>query len=181
MEMADVIEMLVDILFGIDIIVNFVSAYEDPKDGLPIISFKKISVNYLTGWFFLDLIAVFPVQVFEGMFSGESSGEGAVGNKIKMVRLARLPRLYRLVRVLRMIKMLRVFRRNSAFKEWLDNLNVSVGIIRMVKVLVLMGFLVHLMSCFWFLAATLEESLFDTWVGNRDPGLIDAEMSDQYF
>ena len=30
METADYIEIIVDVLFGIDIIVNFVSSYEDP-------------------------------------------------------------------------------------------------------------------------------------------------------
>ena len=76
METADYIEIIVDVLFGIDIIVNFVSSYEDPQNGLPVISFKKIAANYITGWFFLDLIAVFPVQVFESAFSEDNRSTG---------------------------------------------------------------------------------------------------------
>jgi len=53
--------MFVDALFLIDIIINFVSAYEDPSTGLPIISLKKIAVNYVTGWFILDILAIMPV------------------------------------------------------------------------------------------------------------------------
>jgi len=55
--------MAVDILFGIDIVVNFISSYDNPETGMPVISLKKISANYISGWFFIDLIAVFPVQL----------------------------------------------------------------------------------------------------------------------
>ena len=98
---------------------------------------------------------------------------------MKLARLARLPRLYRLIRILRMLKMLRVFKKSTYFKEQLDSLNISVGMIRMIKVLIMMAFLVHLMSCFWFMAATFEDNLYDTWVGGR--GIVDYQELDQYF
>ena len=66
----EIVDGIVDGLFFIDIIVNFVSAYEDPYTGLPIISLKKIAFNYITSWFGLDLLAVLPVQALEGMVSG---------------------------------------------------------------------------------------------------------------
>ena len=49
----------VDILFGIDILVNFFSAYE-VTNGRIEVKLKTIAVNYLTSWFFFDLIATFP-------------------------------------------------------------------------------------------------------------------------
>ena len=75
--------------------------------------------------------------------------------------------------------MLRIFRRSSQFKDWLNTLNISVGMIRMLSVLTVMFFLVHLMSCFWFLAASLEDNMYNTWVGGR--GVVDAEPNYQYF
>jgi hypothetical protein len=78
-----------------------------------------------------------------------------------------------------MVKMLRIFRRSSQFKDWLNTLNISVGMIRMLSVLTVMFFLVHLMSCFWFLAASLEDNMYNTWVGGR--GVVDAEPNYQYF
>lgn len=98
---------------------------------------------------------------------------------MKLARLARLPRLYRLIRILRMIKMLRVFRKSSQFKDWIDTLNISVGLIRMVNVLISMFFLVHLMACFWYMAATLEENIHETWVGSKS--LIDEGASYKYW
>lgn len=102
----EILDMCVDGLFLIDIFINFISAYEDPNTGLPVISLKKISINYITGWLALDLLAVMPVQLIEQMLSGG-------GQQIKLARLARLPRLYRLIRILRMLKMLRIFRKSS--------------------------------------------------------------------
>jgi hypothetical protein len=49
----------------------------------------------------------------------------------------------------------------------------------MLKVLGFMFFLVHLMACFWFLSASLEENLFNTWVGGR--GIVDSDTGYQYF
>jgi len=34
------------------------------------------------------------------------------------------------------------------------------------------------MACFWFLAASLEDNMYLTWVGER--GLIDSSMGYQY-
>jgi len=105
MTFMEAVDIFVDSLFMIDIVINFISSYEDPVTNLPIISLKKIGYNYITGWFFIDLMAVFPVQIIENLFSN--------GQSLKLARLARLPRLYRLMRILRMIKMLRVFRKSS--------------------------------------------------------------------
>ena len=173
MEVMDYVDMAVDILFAIDIFINFLSSYEDPATNLPVINLRRIAGNYITGWFVLDLLAVMPVQLIEKMF------ETGDAQNLKLARLARLPRLYRLIRILRMIKMLRIFSKSGQFKEWMNTLNFSVGIIRMLNVLGFMFFLVHLMSCFWFMAASLEDNMYDTWVGGR--GVVDSPQGYQYF
>ena len=57
----EIVDYVVDGLFLVDIIINFFSSYEDPYTGLPVTSFKKISMHYISGWFFLDIIAVLPI------------------------------------------------------------------------------------------------------------------------
>lgn len=51
--------------------------------------------------------------------------------------------------------------------------------IRMVKLLVGQFILVHLMSCFWHLAATFEDNIYDTWVGGRD--IVNAPVEYKYW
>lgn len=78
-------------------------------------------------------------------------------NKLKLIRLSRLPRLYRLMRILRLIKLLRLLKSNQTFKRVFDLINMNVGIMKMVTVTVSVFFLVHLVGCFWFLQAKLDD------------------------
>jgi hypothetical protein len=64
-----IFDLLVDFLFFIDIFVNFLSSYEDDK-GLPVIKLKSVSLNYATGWFPIDFVACFPVQLIESSLDG---------------------------------------------------------------------------------------------------------------
>jgi ABC-type spermidine/putrescine transport system permease subunit I len=131
---------------------------------LPVISLKLIAINYISGWFFIDFLACLPVSLIETIVS-----DG--GSNFKLARLARLPRLYRLIKILRMIKMLRLFRKNGAIKDFINDLNISKGMKRLLTATGLVFWMVHLMSCFWYLAASLEENIFNTWVGAR--GIVD--------
>jgi hypothetical protein len=133
---ADGFDLFVDFLFGIDLVINFISSYED-SHGLPVVSLKKIAWKYVSSWFIIDLIATFPTQVIEDAFKADDGSGGANAKNLKIVRLARLPRLYKLIRLLRMLKMLRVARKQAALKEWLNNLNISVGLIRLLKLIVI--------------------------------------------
>jgi ABC-type antimicrobial peptide transport system permease subunit len=58
---GDIFDGFIDFLFFIDIIVNFISAYEDPASGTLVTDLKKIASNYIGSWFFLDLVAVMPI------------------------------------------------------------------------------------------------------------------------
>lgn len=50
----ELIENVFNIMFGADIIINFLSAYYDPRIGL-ITSWKRIILNYLSFWFWVDV------------------------------------------------------------------------------------------------------------------------------
>jgi phosphoglycerol transferase MdoB-like AlkP superfamily enzyme len=57
-----ILDTTVDVLFGVDIIVSFLSAVED-KNGKLVTSHKGIARIYLRGWFWLDFLACFPFQL----------------------------------------------------------------------------------------------------------------------
>lgn len=59
-----ILETTVDIFFGLDLIVNFFSAYDGP-DGMVVTDHRLIAKNYITGWFVLDVIACIPTQLVE--------------------------------------------------------------------------------------------------------------------
>ena len=57
------IEVIFDILFGIDIIFNFMSAYYDDEFKLET-DYKCIAANYIRSWLLIDVIAIFPFAAF---------------------------------------------------------------------------------------------------------------------
>ena len=150
-------EATVDILFGVDIVVNFISAVED-SSGKLIIDHKTIAKNYMSGWFWLDFLACFPFNLIP--IGGEASA--ASGNQ-QVLRLARLPRLYRLVRLLRMIKMLRVLKNSRIITEAIELLQVNPALTRLTKILFGVLYLVHIFACIWFFVANFN-SKYDCWV-----------------
>ena len=56
----EIADSIIDFLFMIDICVNFISSYDDPDHHLPDVKLKLIAKNYITGFFFMDLIAIIP-------------------------------------------------------------------------------------------------------------------------
>ena len=98
----DALDLVIDILFWIDIVINFISAYEK-YEGVYEYRLKKIAKNYLLGYFALDFVATFPFgSVLSAGGEGEE-GSGTRGNTY--LRLIRLNRFYKLLRILRLAKM----------------------------------------------------------------------------
>ena len=56
-----VVNILIDCLFGVDMFVIFNSAYQT-EDFEIVDDHKSIAISYITGWFWLDLIAIIPFQ-----------------------------------------------------------------------------------------------------------------------
>ena len=83
---------IVDVLFAIDIVLNFFSAYFDSSEEL-ITDKNKIAKEYLKGWFTIDFISILPINYALGSTQDYTS----------LARLARLPRLYKLIKMTKYI------------------------------------------------------------------------------
>ena len=51
------LDLFFDVSFGLDILINFISAYYDKHNRLRK-TFKEIAINYLSGWFWIDIVAL---------------------------------------------------------------------------------------------------------------------------
>lgn len=86
----ELFNLVIDSLFGIDIIVVFFSAFHD--DDFQIIdSLSDIARNYLVGWFALDLMAITPFDEFQP--KQDVDGNKSSGNVNELVRIAKLGRM----------------------------------------------------------------------------------------
>ena len=167
------IGILFDTLFIIDLFINFMSAIEINDEEVDI-RFKSIAKSYIKGWFFLDVIACIPFQLIELIFT---TGEAAGGYN-KLLRLARLPRLYRLLRILRLFKMTKIFKNNKNLQGLIRIIKMNTAIMKLIKVLAATILVIHLMTCFWFLFAKLEDFHPETWVVRV--GILDERPWYQY-
>jgi hypothetical protein len=79
-----IVELVIDMIFAFDILANFLSPFYDATDCL-VVKRRLIARNYITSWFFVDVISCFPFQLLTShSFTS---------------LLSRLPRLYRLLKV----------------------------------------------------------------------------------
>ena len=138
---VDIFNYFIDFFFAADIVITFLQSYEH-VNGREECQLKKIALNYFSGWFFFDLTASIPPQLFESSNSSEST---------RLTKLSRLPRLYRLTKILRLIKLLRTLKYNKQVSKIVKTLNLTSGRTRVLKSVLVSMLLVHLISCFWFM------------------------------
>lgn len=89
-------DSIIDILFLLDIAINFRTKYIDPKTEELISDSKKIAVNYLKGRLVIDILASFPFDFFASLFSAVTL-DSNTSNLMKLFKLTRLLRLGRMV------------------------------------------------------------------------------------
>jgi hypothetical protein len=150
-----VINFVVDLMFTIDIIVVFNTAYYD--DDYKIVEERKIvAITYLKGWFIIDIGAVIP---FEFIF-------GSIGSYNGLIKIARIGRLYKLLKLSRMMRVFKLFnQKNMLFKFASQFLNISKGFQRIL--LFLCGFILvcHVVGCIWVILAQFEDEEYEySWL-----------------
>ena len=146
------IDLTIDLLFTIDIIINFFSAYLD-NDGKLVTDQKKITKNYLTGWFLIDVIGILPLQYLSNVRANN-----------EFVRLSRMPKIYKILRVVRLFKMIRLLRSQACISKIIGIFRLSSGILRLVKFFFTVLLVIHVIGCFWYYLAKLDDFGIETWV-----------------
>ena len=127
------INYFVDIIFTIDVCLNFYIAYYDETHEL-ITERKKITTNYLKSWFIYDILSILPLL---RMFPALGSQEW-----LKFLRI---------VRVLRIVK---VVKENPTMsKLFNEKLKLNPGVERLVFFLIMVLMFTHFMACLWFFQA----------------------------
>lgn len=142
------LEMFIDISFGIDIILNFFTAYEvkglSGKEEVYECRPKKIAVNYLKGYFVLDFLATFP---FDLILKTEAARDYDGLNHAS--KLSKLPKIIKFLRVARLLRLLRVYRLQQLVRQIENNYNVHQGITRLLNIVSIIMFATHLVGCLW--------------------------------
>lgn len=86
----DIVELIMNIIFFLDIVLNFFTAYYDENENLELDK-KKIAKNYITSWFIIDVISTIPLQnIFVSL-----------SNYNNVLRISRIPKIIRFIKMTR--------------------------------------------------------------------------------
>ncbi|KAL6517728.1 hypothetical protein OROMI_033429 [Orobanche minor] len=83
---------IVDIFFGVDIVLTFFVAYIDSTTQLLVRDSRKIAKRYLTSWFVMDVASTIPFETIAFLFSSKHHG-GVSYSVLGMLRFWRLRRV----------------------------------------------------------------------------------------
>lgn len=127
------IEVLITVLFAVDIALHFNTAFVDPETDKVVIRRREIARCYLrSGWFLVDLLATIPFDLI--LTTG--------GRKVGVIRL---------IRVLRLTKVFALYHnfvRSAFFHENLSFI-LSPVVLGLFILLVQIFYVTHIFACFW--------------------------------
>ena len=156
-------EMFISISFAIDMILSFFTAYTDSEENL-VKQKSKIIMEYLKGWFIIDLISVIPFPLF-------------LKRKEKVTGIHKTDRLIKLIKTIRILTMSKS-NTSRVTKFLLEKLKVNATIEKLIIFLLLFFLLNHLCACLWVLMSKLEDMNPDSWVVRL--GYIDISNMELY-
>jgi hypothetical protein len=159
-----VMDLMIDAILAVDITLWFFTSYEDRESGRMVASKKRIALNYLKLWFWIDLVSMIPFELILEAFMNVDQSASASLAFIRLLRFVQLPKLLRALRLGLDLRSSRLF--SSTF-----------GV---QKVLLQSWFFTHILCCFWYFISTPDADADPeyNWVVNS--GLEFAKLRDRY-
>lgn len=154
---TDFMAWLVLFFWTLDMIASMCTGYY--KDGVLIMSSRRICKNYLKGWFWADCLVVIPDWVMKVM-----------GTMTNVAGLGRFLRTIRIMRVLRMLRLVKLNRLMGMIYDMIDSEHMFI-MVDLVKMLCIILFLNHMVACIWYFIGRVskEASAPKNWL--QDVGM----------
>uniref|UniRef100_A0A3B3SM25 Potassium voltage-gated channel subfamily H member 7 n=1 Tax=Paramormyrops kingsleyae TaxID=1676925 RepID=A0A3B3SM25_9TELE len=138
----NVVDLMVDIMFIIDILINFRTTYVNLND--EVVSHPgKIAIHYFKGWFLIDMVAAIP---FDLLIFGSGSEETTT-----LIGLLKTARLLRLVRVARKL---------DRYSEY--------GAAVLMLLMCIFALIAHWLACIWYAIGNVEKPYLKHKIGWLD-------------
>jgi hypothetical protein len=101
---------IIDGFFFIDLIACFFTTIEDRERMQEVTDLKAICKDYLSGWFWVDILSIIPFDKIFFFFFMEMGGSSG-GTKVNsLIRALKIGKIYKLIRLVRIIKLLKVMK-----------------------------------------------------------------------
>ncbi|XP_040605857.1 potassium voltage-gated channel subfamily H member 6 isoform X2 [Mesocricetus auratus] len=137
-----VVDLIVDIMFVVDIVINFRTTYVNTND--EVVSHpRRIAVHYFKGWFLIDMVAAIP---FDLLIFRTGSDETTT-----LIGLLKTARLLRLVRVARKL---------DRYSEY--------GAAVLFLLMCTFALIAHWLACIWYAIGNVERPYLEPKIGWLD-------------
>lgn len=123
--------------FAFDILVNFFLSYE--IDHQPVTKNRKIALHYLSGWFWVDILSIFPFELFLGF---------AERNTV-LIRSMKIPRF---IRAFVIFKEFGNKNQKAKFKTWNSlrrYFEFNKGLSHLIRISLITFVFTHIATCLW--------------------------------
>ncbi|XP_046887005.1 potassium voltage-gated channel subfamily H member 7 [Hypomesus transpacificus] len=138
----NVVDLMVDIMFIVDILINFRTTYVNINE--EVVSHPaKIAIHYFKGWFLIDMVAAIP---FDLLIFGSGSDETTT-----LIGLLKTARLLRLVRVARKL---------DRYSEY--------GAAVLMLLMCIFALIAHWLACIWYAIGNVEKPYLEHKIGWLD-------------
>lgn len=160
---AFVIDLLIDILFIVDLVANFVTLVPMTNEAGDAILSGKLDViakRYLKTWFVIDAISSLPALIDAGITLSVSgcSDEAAATKGHDTGEVSELLRMIRLLRMVKLLKILRVLKLRQKYHELCDYLPqvANLRFTQLLSIGVIALYTSHVLSCgFYFVGVSV--------------------------
>ena len=153
----------IDIFFAIDILMNFITAFENQYEEIIDDRFSIFN-NYLTGWFIVDFVSVFPLDLIFQKYNYTSPSEN-------------FNRFFRIIRFFRIFSLRQIHHLKPTFDylELYINFNpktkkntrfVYEQVEQLMAILVLFLITSHYIACIWIFVG--KESKSEKFLDSSD-------------
>ncbi|CAD8139890.1 unnamed protein product [Paramecium pentaurelia] len=140
-------------VFVLDILLNFNTGVY--LDGILSMKRERIIKNYLSFWFWIDVISTFPYDII-------------IDESESLIQSAKLLRLFKFLKFIHILKLLRLAKLKKIIDildEVIQNIRIIGIVITFFKLFVFVLFLAHVLGCI-FHYASREES--NSWLGDNE-------------
>jgi hyperpolarization activated cyclic nucleotide-gated potassium channel 2 len=179
-----VVDLLIDIYFYVDVVLNFHTGYVDPDDEERVIYEPwAIAREYARTWLSIDIVACLPIdfviRVSEGRLLCSMAAGGCPEDVSQQDSSGQLLRLFKLLRLFRLMKLLRLARIARLFERYQDDLFQYLHFFAVLKLVVIMLYVGHLFGCF-FHYFSVDEWRTDDELAQIDAGALSPWLK-EYF
>ncbi|OWZ24312.1 hypothetical protein PHMEG_000677 [Phytophthora megakarya] len=148
-------DILVEIVFGFDIIINLRTALVADLlgDGHTAILQRRTKWReYLRGWFWMDLVSALPISVITALT--DKSIENSGGSRSWVLVMHSL----RLLRLARVFKFIHTLQREEGSTALGTTLSTHHNVARVVRLVCRVSFIAHVLACGYFFVARVSRS-----------------------